>query len=242
MVKVSNPKDLFPTIIEDYRNIFSDGLQSIILYGSAAGIDYQPGGSDINFLIILSEDAIGAIEAALKTVARWRKKKVATPLFMTKQYILSSLDSYPLEFLTMKHEHVLVFGEDVLEPLVFDAGDLRLQCERDIKGKLVLLRRGFLETEGRDRHIRELIAASLTAFISIFKGLLYLKEQDIPPSRREVIGAVADTFALDRTTFLRCLQIKEGTGRFSPQEVRSLLKSYLAEIKKLWEAVDRMEL
>ncbi len=134
-------------------------LISIILYGSGAGEDYLPGKSDLNFLITLTDSGIERLDLALETVARWRKRNVAIPLFMTRSYLTGSQDAYPIEFLNMKRHYVVVSGEDVLAGLAFDPRHIRLQLERELRGKLLHLRSGYLATEGSARKIRELIAA-----------------------------------------------------------------------------------
>jgi len=241
MAKIpDNPAEIFPEITNDYKNIFGNGLISIILYGSGAGSHYIPGKSDINFLIILSEDAIGNLDNAIGTVARWRKRQTAIPLFMTKAEVCSSLDSYPIEFLTMKKQYVLVYGEDILEGLSFEPSRVRLQCERELKGKILLLRRGLLKTGGQAKYVRELIKASLTAFVSIFKALLYLKGIDIPHSRRDVIRSVAEVYSIDRDVFLKCADIKEGIDRIPLSEIRPVFAAYLQEVEKLATCVDSM--
>jgi predicted nucleotidyltransferase len=58
------PKDIFTDIITDYKKAFGDDLISIIMYGSATGKDYRPGKSDINFMIVLSEEGIERIDMA----------------------------------------------------------------------------------------------------------------------------------------------------------------------------------
>ena len=241
MAKIEKPQEIFPDITGEYRGVYGDGLISVILYGSAAGGDYRPGKSDLNFLIVLSEEAIDHLDKALEPVSRWRKKGVATPLFMTKSYIESSLDSYPLEFLNMQKGHLLVYGEDVLKEISFEPGHLRLQCEHEIKGKLLLLRERFLETEGKARRVQELVAESITAFISIFGGLLYLKGAAIPSSRREIVEALARQFPIDAAVFIRCLDIKEGKGKFASSEIQDIFMSYLVEVRKLWSLVDELE-
>jgi len=242
MTKIKKPEEVFDEIEKDFSTIFEDALISIILYGSGAGSDFNPGTSDLNFLIILSEEAIDHLDKAIETVSRWRKKNVATPLFMTKSYIESSLDSYPLEFLNMKKNYILVYGEDILKDISLQPHHLRLQCEREIKGKLLLLREGFLETEGKQKRIKELIKASITAFISIFNGLLYLKGIEILPTRREIIQSVAKEIPIDQEIFMKCLDIKQDTQEFSSSEIKNLFKAYLVEVRKLWEVVDKMEM
>jgi hypothetical protein len=239
MAKVpKNPEEIFEEFADDFKNVFGSDLISIILYGSGASGHYVPGKSDLNFLIVLSEGGIDNLDGAFSTVAQWRKRKAAIPLFMTKAEILSSRDSYPIEFLSMKKHYVLVSGEDVLGGLSFDASHLRLQAEREFKGKLVHLRRGFMEAEGRERQMRELIKASFTAFISIFRALLYLKGIEIPQARRDIISAVAREYSVDPVIFMKCADIKEEIDRIAASEIKNVFIDYVKEIEKLSAIVD----
>jgi predicted nucleotidyltransferase len=79
MAKIpNNPKEIFEEITADYKEVFGEGLKGIILYGSATSGSYIPGKSDINFMILVSETGIENLDLAFKTVAKWRKRKVAT--------------------------------------------------------------------------------------------------------------------------------------------------------------------
>jgi predicted nucleotidyltransferase len=236
------PEKIFDELTEDFKKIYGKDLISIILYGSGARTDYRPGRSDLNFLIVLSEEAIDELGRAMDILPKWKKKRVATPLFMTPSFILSSLDAYPIEFLGIKRHYVLVHGEDVLKEINFDPRSLRLQCERELKGKLVLLRTHFLETGGREDKIRELIRNSMMAFISIFYALLYLRGLEIPGDRRFVIAAVAKEFGLDAGIFLKGMDIREDIKSVPSQEVKDLFRGYLKEVEKLMNAVDRYEI
>ena len=242
MTTINKPEEIFPEIIEDFKKIFEDALISIILYGSGTGSDFKPGTSDLNFLIILSEEAIDHLDRALETVSRWRKRHVATPLFMTESYIQSSLDSYPLEFLNIKKNYILLYGKDILKDIFWEPHHLRLQCEREIKGKLLLLREGFLETEGKQKRVAELIRVSITAFLSIFNGLLHLKGIELPSTRREIIQSVGKELPINQEIFMKCLDIKQGETKFSSSEIKDLFKAYMVEVRKLWEVVDTMEI
>lgn len=236
-----NPEDILAGVTNDYRTVFGGDLTAIILYGSATGADFVPGKSDINLLIVLTDHGIGQLRKAIDPVSRWRKQNVATPLFMTKAYLDSSLDSYPVEFLNMKQNHRTIFGEDVLAELSFDPKYLRLQIERELKGKLLLLRSGFLETEGMPKRVRGLIGVSLNAFVAAFKALLYLRGQDIPGPRRDVIEAAAKLMKMNPDVFLKCNDIKEGTDRFTRAEVQAIFDDYLKAVSDLCLSVDAMD-
>jgi hypothetical protein len=235
------PEEIFAEFTSDFQKIFGAHLISISLYGSGAREDYAPGKSDLNFLIVLSEEGIGDLKKVHAVLPKWRKKRVAIPLIMTKSFILSSLDSYPIEFLNMKRHYVPVFGEDVLKELAFNRSSLRLQAERELKGKILLLRARYLETEGKEDRIKDLIRESITAFVSIFNALLYLKGMDIPKGRSEVVRAVSGTFSVNAEAFLKCVEMKEGRGQFPSSEMEGIFESYLRELVLLTEKVDRMD-
>jgi predicted nucleotidyltransferase len=235
-----DPKEIFPDIISDYKELFGDALVSIILYGSATGKDYAPGRSDINFMIVLTEAGMDDLDKAFKVVSKWKKKRVAVPLFLTETYIRTSLDVFPIEYLNFQHHHLLVYGDDILEELTFQPEDIRLQCEREIKGKLLLLRVAYIETNGRGNEVREIIGQSLQAFLAIFEGLLYLKEKEIPVSKTEIIHETCLAYELELGLFEKLLSIREEGIKPSEEELKDIFRSYLKEIRKLSKNVDTM--
>jgi hypothetical protein len=243
MAKIpKKPEEIFEEITEAYQKIFGEHLISIILFGSGAGEDYIPGKSDINFLITLTDQGIDRLDRALETVAHWRKRNVAIPLFMTRSYLEGSQDAYPIEFLNMKRHYVVVSGKDILAELAFDRRHIRLQLERELRGKLLHLRSGYLATEGNARKIRALITLSLTAFISLFSALLYLKDIEIPHGKRETITAAGNAFGIDTAIFLKCEEIRRKADRLPHNEVKAVFQAYMKEPSRLCDQIDQMEI
>src|SRR3974390_492830 len=101
---------IFDEFSADYQAALKDDLEAIILFGSAARGDYTRNRSDINFLIVLSERGLEQLDLLTSLAAKWRKRKVATPLYMSGTEICSSLDSYPIEFLNMKRHYQIIYG------------------------------------------------------------------------------------------------------------------------------------
>ena len=242
MAKIpKDPGEIFPELACDYRKLFGEGLVSIILFGSGAGEDYLPGKSDLNFLITLTEPAMEGFERALETVSRWRGRSVAIPLFMTREHLAGALDAYPIEFLNMKRSYRVVTGQDVLAGLAFDPRHIRLQLERELGGKLLHLRSGYLAAGGKTKKIRELIAVSVTAFVSLFGAVLFLRNMALPGARRDIVTQGAAALGVDPAVFLKCEQVRAGTDRFSPAEVEALFRDYVRQVGRLCGLVDRMD-
>ena len=237
---VKDPKEIFPDITTDYKDIYGDDLFSIILYGSATGRDYRPGKSDINFMIVLSEEGIERLDRAFEIVKKWRKRNVAIPLFLTENYVETSTDVFPIEYLNFKSNYVPVYGKDILKDLSFDTEFVRLQCEREIKGKLLLLREAYLETSGKGRALKDVISQSIRAFVAIFEALLHVKGLELPKGKLQIIRATVQAFDIDSSVFEKLLDVKDDKIKPGDDEMRGLFQKYLAEVRKLSKQVDAL--
>jgi len=234
------PEEIFSGIIDDYQQLFGDDLIAVVLYGSAASGDYIPGQSDINFMVILSEQGVDSLDRALDLVSKWKRRNVATPLFLSEAYIRTSLDVFPIEYLNLQNNYKLVHGKDILKDLTFQDEYLRLQCEREVKGKLLLLREAFLESEGKGKRLQQVLADSLGAFVAIFSTLLHLKGVAIPQHKREVTRAFCQAFDMDGGLFEKLLDIKEKRIKLGSSEMAAVFNAYLREVQKLWKMLDEL--
>jgi len=237
---IKDPKEIFPEIIADYKGIYGGDLVSILLYGSATGKDYRPGKSDINFMIVLSEQGIEQLDRAFPVIKKWRKRNVAIPLFLTETYVATSMDVFPIEYLNFQRDYVPVFGKDILKDLSFDVEFIRLQCEREIKGKLLILREAYLESSGKGRALKDVIRNSIPALVAIFKALLYIKGQDIPKEKRAIVRNTCEAVDIDLGIFEKLLDIKEGKSKPGGSETGEIFKGYLVEMRKLSKRVDAL--
>ncbi len=234
------PSEIFGEFSDDLKSVYETDLISIILYGSAARGDYVHRKSDINFLVILTETGIKSIDRTLDLLKKWRKRAVTTPLFLTPEYIRSSLDSFPLEFWDMQKFHQIVYGEDLLRGLEIRRSDLRLQCEREVKGKLLHLRQNFLNSEKKAERLRILLVLSVPSFSTIFNALLFLKNETTQHSRRDIFLNTAKMFGLDREVFEKILRLRYEKLKLKKDELLSLNRAFIEEIRKLSQLVDEL--
>jgi hypothetical protein len=140
----------------------------------------------------------------------------------------------------MQAQHTCIYGEDVLSSLNFDRICLRLQVEREAKGKLIHLWQGYLDAQGQVIKLRDLIKVSLVAILSLFSAVLYLGGKFVPAERRQVIHDACLLTGNDAAVFQRCLEIREEAVKYDLKEMGDLFDRYLAEIVKFDLFVDRL--
>ena len=124
--------------------------------------------------------------------------------------------------------------------LKFKKEDVRLQCERELKGKLLSLRQGYILTGGKKNKMSQLIDESMVTFTSLFKALLFLKDSDVPVKKSDVILLMCREFDLDESVFSVLLAHRSNSVKVDKNRLKDVLKKYIAEIGKLSEVVDSL--
>jgi predicted nucleotidyltransferase len=237
MSTITDPIALARCAAADFKACYGDDLLSVIVYGSAAGGHFDPKRSDINVLVVLSAMTLPLVERSQALQEKWMKKRFSRPLFMDREYIDSSIDSFPIEFLAMKESYAVVIGEDVLKGLKVDGRDLRIQVERELKGKWLHLLREWPGAK-RNRHLlRNVLHGSMRDFSAIFQALLHLKNEPVLPERRSLFARVTQSYGLGDNSLLKTMEaVKNG----SKKEMVDIFPAYMQAIKTLITQVDQL--
>ena len=217
--------------------ILGDNLRSIVIYGSASSGEYIPGKSDINLLFVGKRFGLDVFKALEKVVIKGIKRRISTPLFFTPEHIKTSKDVFPIEFLEMSDNHITIYGGDIFEDLQINDEHLRLECEEQIKRKLIRTRQAWFEVAGRKGKVASLLYVSLVSVIPSIRGIIRLQGEAPPPAKNEVIDRASEVLAIDLDVFKEILKIKR-TGKIL--DVESIFERYLEVLSTLANYVDKM--
>ena len=237
-----NPKvrEIVSSYAEKLINLHKESVISVFAYGSVTGGNFIAGVSDINIGLILKEINFSDLKESLPLVRWGLKKRIPAPLFLTVEYINSSLDVFPMEFLEIKDTHVNIYGEDIISGINIEGKYLRLFCEQQIKGKLLRIKEVYLERGLHKKGIEAVLKDSLRSLIFVFRSLIRLKGKE-PPSRKDsVLEEVCAMFNLDEEVFLSIYRDRKNDEKIKGKDIEVYFEKYLREIEKLAQAVDKL--
>lgn len=235
-----NIQENIKTYCLELTELHGDNLKTIIAYGETLAKEINPKKAALNLLLIFDKVTVSTLKNSLDTIKKGRKKGIVAPLFLTTEHIKTSTDIFPIEFLEMKENHILLYGKDSLSDLEIKFDNIRLQCEQELKGKVIRLRQNYLEVGLARGSVENLILNSFTSFIPVFKNLLRLKNKNIPQELAEVIEVLAAEFNLNQQLFLSILNDKQRDEKIGGKDALAFFEDYLAELKKLSQIVDKM--
>jgi hypothetical protein len=215
-------------------------VKAISVYGSATGPDYIPGKSNVNLVVVVDRPDQGLLASMLDIVKWGKKKRIVPPLVLTRQYIESSLDVFPIEFVEIKETHVLLMGEDHFTSLEASHEHLRLECESQLKAAVLRTRQSYLEVGLMKKGAEGVLHASLTSLIPVFRVMLRIKGVEVPRRKLDVVNAVGEAFGVDPEPFAAILRDKAGDEKIGGKEAGDVLARYIMDIEDLASKVDRL--
>jgi len=215
-------------------------VQSIYVTGSAATDEFFPDRSDFNTLFILHRVAVDFLDFLAPLGRRFGPKRIRAPMIMTAEYIERSLDVYPVEFLEYKRANRLVFGEDVLAGITIDKANLRLQVERELKGRLINLRHGYVRAAGRRKFIRQLMVDIVPGVIPLLSSLLFIMDREIPARKLDIITAAGELLKVGLEPVARCLQMRRSGEKPGLDELKGLFTRFYLCLETLTDKVDKL--
>ena len=218
---------------------FGPALTAVVLYGSAARGERVEGRSDLNVLVVVRELSPAALRAAAAAADAWSQAGHAPPLILTDAEWRSSRDVFAMEHADIAARHSVLAGAlpDLPAP---DAAHLRHQLEFEAMGKLIHFRQGVLACAGDAKREIELLLASKSAILVLFRALLRVAGDAVPETAEEVIRRAAARGGFDPAPFLEVQAHARGLAKIDKARADAVLAAYHRGLEQLVAHVDRL--
>jgi hypothetical protein len=158
-------------------------------------------------VVILRQFDLRMLDRLAAAGVKLARQGLAPPLVMTPEHIQGSCDTFPLELLEIQQLGVPLAGENRFAGLKFAPADVRLQCERELKSKLIHLRQGLLMAAGKRKLLQGLCRSSAERAIRVLRGLLHLAGEKSPQMAADVVSRAAVVTGASTTALLRVVSL-----------------------------------
>lgn len=159
---------------------------SAVLHGSLVRGEYLEGVSDVNLLLVL-ESATPDVLAALATpFAFWARAHQPPPLLISRPEWRRSADVFPVEITDIRSAYTVLRGDDPLADVTVVRADLRTDLERDLRGRLLRLRQGYVALAADGGALAAMARHTAPSVIVLLRAVLVLAGAQVPPKRPDV--------------------------------------------------------
>src|SRR5437016_1919863 len=230
------------TLVENLRAAHGDNLASVVLYGSAAAGDHIAEHSDHNLLIALNQIASEDLRLSQTAMRDWLKSGQPMPVYFTVEELKRAADVFPIEFLQMEKARKILYGRDPFEFVEISQANLRHQTEYELRTKLIQLRRLYIPALTSVERLSALMGDSLASFAALFRAVLILHGQEPPVSKADSVRATVRLLDLEESCFEQILKLRSKSSKtLTEAEANNVFSTYMSQIERVIEAVDRLE-
>jgi len=226
-------------LVAQLRAAFGAELRSVVLNGSAAGGEHIPKQSDYNLLVLVDSLDVARLDAVAAVVRAWTAAGNPPPFTLTMEEWRRSADIFPMEYADIEDRHRVLHGAPPFDGVRVSPGDLRRQLESEAMGKLLHLRKGVLAAGGDGNNQLELLAASRSAIMVLFRATMRLHGTTPPADTAELCRQVAQVAGLDASPFIRVLRHARGEDKVRAADAGALLADYVRGVQQLVAHIDR---
>jgi len=227
-------------LVSDLEAAHGENLLSVTLYGSTARDDTDAAKHDV--LIVLERIRLDDLRQASEAVRNWTRGGQPMPVYFSREELERGADVFPIEFLQMEQARKVLHGTDPFEFVEISQANLRHQTEYELRTKCLQLRRLFFSAATSPDQLAKLMIDSLASFAAVFRAVLILHGASPPVGKRDAVHATARVLGLDVSPFDQIFDLSEKKNRLTKADAEVLFGNYLAEIQKVIDAVDQIDL
>lgn len=216
-------------------------IDAIYLVGGVLSEDYREGAGKIDSVIVLRQLDLAFLDILAPLGKKYGQQGFAAPLIMDPAYIHSSVDVFPLEFLNFQLLHHALYGEDRFAGLTINRQELRYQCERELKGKLLWLQRIYVSAMGDRKVLAGDIVRHFDGYLPLFRGLAHLLGQTPAVGLKPALDQVGQLTGLATEVFAEIYAIKHNRTQPSQAEIALMFEQFYRATERLAEVVDGLQ-
>lgn len=227
----------------ELSSAIGDALEAVVLYGSLVKGDYSPATSDHNVALVLKDDHAAVLRGISATMRKARPSDRTTLLVLTQEEIANARDVFPLKFQDIARAHETVHGDaSGLGGMTFDRQHLVLDCETQLRGIIVAVRRFFIRGDNDQKVMRANLVGSFKRFLPPMAGLCELAGKPWPKTKSETVNTTGQVIDAPMDALQMLLALTKDTERkLSPEEANAALDGYMKCLKLAAACADNLE-
>lgn len=242
-------EQMLQALTEGLSERHGENLLSVILYGSAAGLHYLPGISDLNLLVVLKAAAPDQLGQAAEQLKQFRKEPI-DPLFLTETQIASLGEAFPIEACELIDQRQVLHGEDVIAEVIVSLEALRHQLLREIHGTAIRLREIYVDCGGKPARLEQALKELVSPMGTLLRSLLRVSdayssgaaESELPPPHEylETLTQLEPHLERELHGLRYAHHVRTGMERPPAAEIQALYGHVIQDVEDLMAQAPRL--
>jgi hypothetical protein len=115
----------------------------------------------------------------------------------------------------------------------------RVEVERELRVNLLRLRQAYLAAPAKPKRVLQLMTASVSTFLALFRHALIALGEQAPQQKRDALDRLATLLGFNAAAFHAILDVREGRRREKDVDPEAVFRDYLEGVTRVTNEVDR---
>jgi predicted nucleotidyltransferase len=235
-----NGRETADKLVTEWSRIFGTRLRSALLFGSVARGEAIDGVSDVNVLLLIDTIDAATLKKASATTRMWIRSSREAPLLFEADQWVRAADVFAIEIADMRDAHETLFGTDALAACHTDEAAMRMQAERELRGKLLQLQTGLLVAADTPEDVGTLLMQSIPSFTTYMRTVLRLGGHAVPDNTPDVIMEGCAKVGGNAEAFRRVWEARRSKNKLKLAVDDPMVDAYYDTAEKLADFVDTL--
>jgi predicted nucleotidyltransferase len=219
-------RDHLERLCEALRERLGERLQAILAYGSVARGAFVPERSDVDLVVVLSDDARRTLQSIGPALELARHAARIEAMLLRADELQHAADVFPLLYDDIRGCNVVLHGTDPFASLKILDEHRRLRIEQELREARIRMRRGVAEATGAPRAMTTMLERKLKQLRSPLHALLLLRGIAVGDDAPAVLSACATRYGVD----IAALALVREDGDAAHDALVRLLDAAIADV------------
>lgn len=206
------PPSTPPQLAEQLSRSLGANLRAVLLHGPRGDAVEPLRPATWRFLLVVERTSPDIVHR-VREVWRAAAPGLPAPRLFTRAGLIGTADAYTVEFVEIRLNHVMLYGEDPLEPIEFSETRFLFELEHELQRLRLLLRQAALLHGGRDRLLMADLLRLTPAALALFRGALRFVGETPAAEPADLLVQLSRRVALHAGGLVvLCARLREGPG------------------------------
>jgi predicted nucleotidyltransferase len=232
-------KSELETFLQKTLEFSASNLVSVYLFGGLAKEEFDGNNSDINLLILLKETNPASLDLLNKALQDSLFKIVLAPFIITADELENAADLFPVKFLDIKRNHILLHGPDLLAKIQINNDLLKRNTRRELKNILFRLNQLYVFNSQTPEILGAKIKHLLPGLLIHINIINFLDNNVLYTTKEEIIEHAVKQLNLDADFLQQLHQYKRNQISILNPEIISLYGKFMNLVKETSTKADK---
>ena len=226
--------------VHSLTGALGEDLVSVVIYGGMAKNKVIKETDTVKLMVVIREVRTDILDRIAGPYMKNKRSNQIQLLTLSEEDLRSSTDVFPIKFLDMQQDYMVLAGQDLVEGLEISRENLRIRCEQELKNLMLRLRQTYIDHSSKPKILSSTMTKSYFVFLNGLDVLAELSTGNVYRQDDEIINA-CEELGLNMAPLKRLRQLRAGLIFDSTDEQKTTYEELMATVRQAASMADNLE-